>query len=109
MRDIFTSLVGTLLLLSGLWHIFQSNRTEHWMSKPLVVRCVGGVLLLLAAACLAWRGWFFYTLFALLAVSGIWRLFFPLHSIRAQQRSYPRWVHGCLLMGGAMAIWFFRP
>jgi hypothetical protein len=34
---------------------------------------------------------------------------FPQSSIRAQQRSYPRWVHGCLLVGGAILVWALRP
>ena len=31
--------------------------------------------------------------FAGLAVSGAWRLFFPGNSVRAQEKTYPRWVH----------------
>jgi hypothetical protein len=69
----------------------------------------GGVLLLFAIVCLWGRGWYFRTLFAGLGISGAWRLFFPLHSIRAQQRAYPRWVHGCLLLGGAILVWMLRP
>ncbi len=79
------------------------------MSRVVVVRTVGAVLLASAIPCLIWRGWYFWTLFAGLAASGVWRLVFPHSSIRAQQRSYPRWVHGCLLVGGAILVWALRP
>lgn len=105
----FVDGVAALLLLSGLAHILLPRKTDHWMSKLGVVRFVGVCLILLAIACLAWHGWFFRTLFAGLAISGIWRLCFPRQSIRAQQRAYPRWVHGCLLLGGAILVWVFRP
>lgn len=98
-----------LLLVSGLWHIAAPALTERWMSRAPVVRVVGGLLLVMAIPCLVWRGWYFWTLFTGLAVSGFWRLRFPQSSIHAQQRSYPRWVHGCLLIGGAILVWTLRP
>jgi hypothetical protein len=107
--SIFVNVVATLLLLSGLAHIFRAQQTERVMSKPCVVRSVGAGLLLLAIPCLVWRGWFFWTVFVVLAVSGAWRLCLPQHSIRTQQSSYPRWVHGVLLLGGALAVWLFGP
>ena len=79
------------------------------MSNRLTVRLIGALLLILAAPCLWWSGWFFKTLFALLAISGIWRLCFPENSIRTQQKSYPRWVHGLLMLCGAIAIWTLKP
>jgi uncharacterized membrane protein len=108
-ESIFTNLVAALLLLSGLCHVFRQQQTKRIMSKPAVVRLVGACLLLLAMPCLLWRGWFFWTLFVLLAISGVWRLCFPHHSIRAQQSSYPRWVHGVLLLTGALAVWALGP
>lgn len=101
--------VAGLLLVSGLWHIVAPVLTERWMGRPPVVRSVGMLLLTLAIPCLVWRGWYFWTLFAGLLVSGLWRLFFPRSSIRAQQRSYPRWVHGCLLVGAAILVWALQP
>ena len=98
-----------LLLASGLCHIAAPALTERWMSNPRVVRSVGALLLALAVPCLVWRGWYFWTLFAGLTASGWWRLCFPQNSIRAQQRIYPRWVHGCLLIGGAILMWALRP
>ena len=97
------------LLVSGLWHIAAPALTERWMSNPRVVRSVGALLLVLAIPCLLWRGWYYWTLFAGLAASGAWRLGFPQSSIRVQQRSYPRWVHGCLLIAGAILMWALRP
>jgi hypothetical protein len=38
-------------------------------------------------------------------IFGLPRLFAPDHSIRLQQRSYPRRVHGVLLMMGAVGLW----
>jgi hypothetical protein len=102
------SVVG-LLFVSGLWHIATPGLTERWMSNSRVVRAIGEFLLVLAIPCLVWRGWYFWTLFAGLTASGLWRFCFPQSSIRAQQWSYPRWVHGCLLVGGAILAWVLRP
>ena len=98
-----------LLFVSGLCHIAAPVLAERWMSRAPVVRGVGMLLLVLAIPCLVWRGWYFWTLFVGLTVSGLWRLLFPQSSIRAQQRSYPRWVHGYLLVGGAILVWALRP
>jgi hypothetical protein len=75
---------AALLLLPAVCHLFFASRTTYWMTKPGVVRFVGGCLLLLALPCLWWRGWYFWTLFDALVISGAWRLCFPHHSIRAQ-------------------------
>jgi hypothetical protein len=109
MESIYINGIATLLLLSAMCHIFLQPQTARSMSKPGLVRLVGAGLLLLAVPCLWWRGWYFWTLFGALVVSGSWRLLFPHHSIRAQERSYPRWVHGCLLLAGAIAVWALRP
>ena len=108
-ESIYVGSIASLLLISGLCHIFLPSQTARWLRKPGLVRFVGAWLLLLSVPCLRWRGWYFWTLFGALALSGIWRLCFPRHSIRAQERSYPRWVHGCLLLGGAVAVWALRP
>jgi hypothetical protein len=79
------------------------------MSKPVLVRLVGGCLLMISIPCLWWRGLYFDVLLGALILSGVWRLCFPRHSIRAQENSYPRWVQGCLLLGGAVAVWVLRP
>ena len=107
--SIYVDCVATLLLISALFHFFLPSQTARWMSRPGPVRFVGGLLLLLSVPCLWWRGWYFGTLFWALAISGVWRLCFPRHSIHTQERSYPRWVHGCLLLGGAMAVWALGP
>jgi len=101
--------VAGLLLLSGLCHLALPNRTERIMSRVPAARTAGGLLLLLALPCLWWRGWYFRTLFVLLAISGLWRLGFPQSAIHAQQRSYPRRIHGGLLIGGAALVWALRP
>ena len=98
-----------LLLVSGLWHIGAPGLTERWMSRVPVVRATGALLLVMAIPSLMWRGWYFWTLFAGVAASGLWRFCFPQNSIRAQQRLYPRWVHGFLLVGGAILVWAIRP
>jgi hypothetical protein len=108
-ESIYVYGVATFLLLSALCHFFWPSETQRWLSKLGVVRTAGGFLLLLAVPCLYWRGWYFWTLFGALIISGLWRLCFPRHSIRAQERSYPRWVHGCLLLGGSLAVWALRP
>jgi len=72
-----------LLFVSGLCHIAAPVLAERWMSRAPVVRGVGMLLLVLAIPCLVWRGWYFWTLFVGLTVSGLWRLLFPQSSIRA--------------------------
>jgi hypothetical protein len=107
--SIYPDAVAAFLLLSALCHIFLPRQTRYWLTKPVVVRLVGAFLLLLSLPCLAWRGSYFWILFAGLAISGLWRFFFPQHSIRAQEKSYPRWVHGCLMLAAAIAVWALRP
>lgn len=101
--------IALLLLLSALVHLFMPQKTNFWMSKLVAVRLVGAILLIFSATGLHWRGLFFWTLSAALAISGIWRLCFPRHSIRTQQRIYPRWIHGCLLLTGAILVWALGP
>jgi hypothetical protein len=107
-ESIFAHGISVLLLLSAMAHILLPHTTDRCMSRPGVVRFTGAVLLLLAVPCLWWRGWFFWSLFAALFISGAWRLCFPRHSIHAQQQAYPRWVHACLLLAGAILVWTLR-
>jgi len=79
------------------------------LNRAGVVRGVGFCLLLFAVPCFLWRGWYFITLGALLAVSGAWRFFAPESSIKLQKITYPRWVHGLLLFGGACLVFALQP
>jgi hypothetical protein len=108
-KNIYCWSIAGFLLLSGLFHLAAPRLTERWMSRTPVIRAIGVILVLLAIPCLIWRGWYFWTLGAALALSGLWRACFPESSIRAQQKSYPRWVHGCLLIGGALLVWALQP
>jgi hypothetical protein len=108
-ENVYIGLVAALLLVSGVWHLVAPGLTERWMTRAAVVRAAGAALLVLAIPTLVWRGWYFRTLFVALVLSGAWRLCFPQSSIRAQQTLYPRWVHGCLLTGAAVAVWALRP
>ena len=108
-ESLYVDIIATFLLMSGLCHMLLQSQTARWMSRPGLVRFVGGWLLVLSVPCLWWRGRYFGVLFGALSLSGAWRLCFPRHSIRAQEWSYPRWVHGCLLLGGAMAVWVLGP
>ena len=74
------------------------------MSRPRNVRIVGAILL---AMVLPAAGWGFYVLAVLFAIFGFPRLLAPERSIRLQQRSYPRRVHGVLLVMGAAGLWIF--
>jgi hypothetical protein len=107
--SIYVDIIATFLLMSALCHLLLQSQTARWMSKPGLVRFVGGWLLVLSVPCLWWRGQYFWVLFGALALSGAWRLCFPRHSIHAQESSYPRWVHGCLLLGSAIAVWALGP
>jgi hypothetical protein len=108
-KAIYSDAVAGLLFVSGIFHIAAPRLTERWMSRKTSVRSVGALLLAIAVPCLVWPEWYFWILFAGLTASGLWRLLFPQSSIRAQQRSYPRWVHGCLMVGGAVLIWVLHP
>jgi hypothetical protein len=108
-QTVYVDIVTIFLLLSAACHIFLPSSTTRWMTMPSLIRWIGAWLLLLAVPSLLWRGWYFWTLFAGLAISGAWRLCFPQSSISAQERSYPRWVHGCLLLAGSIGVWALRP
>lgn len=109
MKTIYISILGSFLLLSGLAHLIAPEMTERWMTDIRIVRTIGALLLMLAVPCLIWRGWYFLTLFLGLVVSGIWRLCFPQNSVEMQQKSYPRRVHGALLLGAAILVWVMYP
>jgi ABC-type branched-subunit amino acid transport system permease subunit len=79
--------VAAFLLLSALCHVFFQRQVGSWLAKPAVVRFIGAFLVLVALPCLRWRGLYFWTLFVALAISGLWRFFFPQHSINAQEKS----------------------
>ena len=102
MKSFFIPLVCLGMLLSGLLHLFLPSETEKHMSCPRNVRIVGGILLALVLPATVWG---FYVLAVLFVIFGLPRLFAPGHSIRLQQRSYPRRVHGVLLMMGAVGLW----
>jgi len=108
-KTIYIAVLASLLLISGLCHLAAPGATDRWLKDTRTIRSVGAVLLALAIPCAFWGGWYFWTLLAALAVSGIWRLFFPQNSIRAQRTLYPRRVHGLLLVGGAVLVWALRP
>jgi hypothetical protein len=108
-KTIYIVVLAGFLLASGLCHLAAPGATDRWLRNPRTVRSVGAVLLALAIPCVLWGGWYFWTLFVALAASGVWRLGFPQSSIHAQQTLYPRWVHGFLLIGGALLVWALRP
>jgi hypothetical protein len=101
-KSFFIPLVCLGMLLSGLLHLFLPGETEKHMSCPRNVRVVGGILLALVLPATIWG---FYVLAVLFVIFGLPRLFAPGRSIRLQQRSYPRRVHGVLLMMGAVGLW----
>ena len=109
LKSAFIDVLTALLLGSALAHFFLADWIDEWLSKPAVIRVTGAILLALAFISLDWHGWFFRALTVALGISGFWRLFFPRHSIRTQERLYPRWVHGCLLLIAAIAVWTPRP
>jgi hypothetical protein len=101
-KSFFVPLVCLGMLLSGLLHLFLPGETGKHMSCRRNVRIVGAVLLALILPATVWG---FYVLAALFVIFGLPRLFAPARSIRLQQRSYPRRVHGVLLVMGAVGLW----
>ena len=101
-NSFFIPLVCLGMLLAGLLHLFLPSETEKHMSCPRNVRIVGGILLALVLPATVWG---FYVLAVLFVTFGLPRLFAPKRSIRLQQRSYPRRVHGVLLVMGAVGLW----
>ena len=99
---IFIPLVCLGMLLSGLLHLVLPGETERHMSCPRNVRIVGAILLTLVLPATVWG---FYVLAVLFVIFGLPRFFAPGLSIRLQQRSYPRRVHGVLLVMGAVGLW----
>ena len=102
MKSFFIPLVSVGMLLSGLAHLFLPDETEKYMSRPGNVRIVGAILLALVLPATLWG---FYVVAVLFVIFGLPRLLAPRQSIRLQQRSYPRRVHGVLLMIGAVGLW----
>jgi hypothetical protein len=98
LQTAFIDVLIALMLISALAHLFLTRWVDVWLTRPSVIRVIGAILLALAIVSLDWRGWFFDTLAVAFGISGIWRLFFPQHSIHAQERLYPRRVHGGLLL-----------
>jgi hypothetical protein len=104
-QHVFVNALAGFLLAGGVAHILLPKQTNEALNRPATVRMIGGLLFLVAVPCFLWRGGYFLLLGILLAVSGAWRLFFPASSIRAQAGTYPRWVHGCLLLLGGFGVW----
>lgn len=107
-EPIFLEALSALLFVSAIAHFFIPHTTEKWMSNPLLIRLTGAILITFAVICLRWHDWFIHIIAALLAISGFWRLLFPNHSARTQANLYPRWVHGILLLAGAIALFVLR-
>src|SRR5260370_1038098 len=101
-REIIVHSASVPMLLSGLLHLFLPGETEKHMGCPRNVRIVGAILLALVLPAAVWG---FYVLAVLFVIFGLPRLFAPRGSIRLQQRSYPRRVHGVLLMMVAVGLW----
>ena len=96
-------------LLSGIAHLAAPKLTDRLLSKPLVIRLIGALLVFLAIPAPFVHDWRYWLLFAALLFAGIWRLFIPTHSIHVQKSLYPRWVHGLLLIGVALLVWATMP
>ena len=88
--------------MCGVWHLALPGVTERLFTSLRNVRVVGGLLFLLAVPCFVLRGRYFLTIGMLLALSGGLRLF-------AQKRAYPRWVHGLVMVVGAVLAWALYP
>jgi len=101
-KSFFIPLVCLGMLLSGLLHLLFPDEAEKRMSCPRNVRIVGAILLGLIFPAAVWG---FYALAILLLIFGLPRLFTPRLSIRLQRLSYPRRMHGVLLVMGAVGLW----
>ncbi len=98
--------LGALGLFAvGVWHVLDGAATERMFRDATRVRYVGALLLLVTVPCLVWRGWFFSGMGAILGASGALRLFAPERNIRLQKAAYPRWVHGWVMITGAVLLW----
>ncbi|MGC9199283.1 MAG: hypothetical protein ACP5E5_10145 [Acidobacteriaceae bacterium] len=107
-KTIYLSIVVLALVLSGLWHLFSPRWTERWISRVNGVRLVGAVLLELTIPCVWWGGGYYWTLFAVLTLSGAMRLCFPQRSLRDVRLPSVGWVQTCLLLEGAALMWVLR-
>jgi hypothetical protein len=89
-RTLFVAFCSAGLLAVGVWHLLAGPATERLFASAANVRRVGAALLLLALPCLLFRGWYFWTLAALLGFHGGFRLFAAELNIRLQKGAYPR-------------------
>jgi hypothetical protein len=100
--------VVAVLCASGIWHFLPPHVTARWTSREQGIRILGGLLLELTIPCIAWGGVYYWTLFAMLTISGFTRLCFPKASFKTFRNAYPLWVQGCLLLEGATLVWVLR-
>ncbi len=104
-KTIYLSIVVLVLVLSGLWHLSVPGWTERWVSRVTGIRLVGALLLELTIPCVWWGGRYYWTLFAVLTVSGVMRLCFPQRAMRKIRPPSLGWVQTCLLLEGAALMW----
>ncbi len=105
-RTLFVAFCSAGLLAIGVWHLLAGPTTDRLFAQAANVRRVGAALLLLAIPCVVWRGWYFWTLAALLGAHGAFRLFAAELNIRMQKGAYPRWVHGWIMSVAGVATWW---
>jgi len=105
MQDLYVATCAIGLFAVGMWHVVQGEATERMFQKRRNVQLLGVVLLVLALPCALWRGAFFSAFGTALGLSGALRLCMPAWNIRMQKKAYPRWVHGWIMMAGAVGSW----
>jgi hypothetical protein len=92
------------LLVSGLFHVSMQELAGEVLSNPNVIRIIGFVVLIFGLFHLSIKKRYFRFIGIFITWHGIWRLFLPASSISTQESTYPRWVHGILILVTAVAL-----
>jgi hypothetical protein len=107
--QIYFLILAVLFAVSAAFHFLKSSFVDSVLGRRTVIRWIGWTLVALGLWGVSLQDQRAILAGALLLASGAWRAFAPDQSIRFQQRSYPRWVHGLLLAaGGLICVYFSR-
>lgn len=90
---------AVFLFGSAAYHFFAAAEyIERVLGKGKNIRIIGLFLLLFGMVGFLVKDKGTQIVAFVLFLSGAWRLFLPRSSIAFQQKSYPRWVHGIIIM-----------
>ncbi len=92
------------LLCSGMFHIFMQDLASEILANQNVIRLIGFSITILGILHLLVKRRYFRVVGTLYTLHGLWRLLIPASSIAVQEGTYPRWVHGIIILTAAVVF-----